>query len=201
VAEHLNATDTLSAGLRALANTNTSFASTQAAWRFYKNDKVSLTKLHEPLLIAAHEGIATQCARYALCVHDWSRLNYRKHTSKRDTYPITHEMDVGYDLQSSLILCDQTGQPIAPVAQRLVTADGSYATYQAEALCEIVASHLDEVTHCMGQLERQDFAKPLVHIIDREADSVAHIRQWEANQYQWLIRSKKGCVAKFIGPG
>lgn len=199
MAEHLNATDTLSAGLRALTDTNTSFASTQAAWRFYKNDKVSLTKLHEPLLLAAHKGIAMQCARYALCVHDWSRLNYRKHTSKRDTYPITHERDVGYDLQSSLILSDQTGQPIAPVAQRLVTADGSYATYQAEALREVVASHLDEVTHCMGQLAQQDFARPLVHIIDREADSVAHMRQWEANQYHWLIRAKKTSRVEFQG--
>jgi len=41
----LNSTDTLSAGLRSLPNKSTSFASTQAAWRFYKNDSVSLTKL------------------------------------------------------------------------------------------------------------------------------------------------------------
>ena len=91
-------------GLRALPNKSTSFASTQAAWRFYKNDRITLTKLHEPLLIAAHEGIATHCSQYALCAHDWSRLNYRKHASKQDKYPITHETDVGYDLQSSLIL-------------------------------------------------------------------------------------------------
>ena len=37
VAEHLNATDTLSARLRALPDKSTSFASTQAAWCFYKN--------------------------------------------------------------------------------------------------------------------------------------------------------------------
>jgi hypothetical protein len=48
VTEQLNSTDTLSAGLRALPNKSTSFASIQAAWRFYKNDNVSLTKLHEP---------------------------------------------------------------------------------------------------------------------------------------------------------
>jgi len=117
----MNSTDTLSAGLRALPNKISSFASTQAAWRFYKNESVTLTKLHEPLLIAAHNNIDMHCSAYALCVHDWSRLNYRKHTSKLDKYQITHDMDVGYDLQSSLILSDQTGQPLAPVAQRLVT--------------------------------------------------------------------------------
>ena len=114
--EHLNSTDSLSAALRALPDKNTSFASTQGAWRFYKNDRVSLTKLHEPLLMAAHESVARHCSDYVLCVHDWSRLNYRKHASKLDKYQITHETDVGYDLQSSLILSDQTGQPLAPVA-------------------------------------------------------------------------------------
>jgi hypothetical protein len=45
VTEQLNSTDTLSAGLRALPNKSTSFASIQAAWRFYKNDNVSLTSV------------------------------------------------------------------------------------------------------------------------------------------------------------
>jgi len=195
----MNSTDTLSAGLRALPGKNTSLASTQAAWRFYKNDNVTLTKLHEPLLIAAHDSVARHCSEYALCVHDWSRLNYRKHASKRDTYPITHETDVGYDLQSSIILSDQTGQPMAPVAQRLVTADGSYATYQEEALSATIATHLDEVTHCIAKLEQQNFVKPLVHIIDREADSVAHMREWEANKYLWLTRSRKTPSVEFQG--
>ncbi|MDI1230204.1 MAG: hypothetical protein PSV18_03760 [Methylobacter sp.] len=42
VTEHLNSTDTLSAGLRALPDKSTSFASTQAAWRFYKNARVTM---------------------------------------------------------------------------------------------------------------------------------------------------------------
>ena len=197
--EHLNSTDTLSAGLRALPDKNASFASTQAAWRFYKNDSVSLTKLHEPLLIAAHESVARHCSDYALCVHDWSRLNYRKHTSKLDKYQITHETDVGYDLQSSLILSDQTGQPLAPAAQRLVTANGSYATYQENELSETVENHLDEVTHCINKLDQQNFAKPLVHIIDREADSIGHIRQWETNNCLWLTRSKKTSSVEYLG--
>ena len=199
VTEHLNSTDTISAGLRAVPNKNTSFASTQAAWRFYKNDNVTLKKLQTPLLTAAHSNIKLHCHQYALCVHDWSRLNYRKHTSKQDKYQITHKTDVGYDLQSSLILSDQTGQPLAPVAQRLVTAEGSYATYQDNELSESVKHHLDEVTDCIDMLEQENFAKPLVHIIDREADSIGHIRQWEKKGYQWLTRSKKTPHVEFQG--
>src|SRR5674476_1265920 len=68
--------------------------STQAAWRFFGNESVSLSVLQEPLTAAAHEGIASHCSQYALCVHDWSHLNY-KHLNKTDTYAITHETDVG----------------------------------------------------------------------------------------------------------
>ena len=68
VTEHLNSTDTLSAGLKAIPDKNTSFASTQAAWRFYKNDSVTLKKLHAPLLTAAHSNIGLHCHQYALCV-------------------------------------------------------------------------------------------------------------------------------------
>ncbi|VAW46144.1 hypothetical protein MNBD_GAMMA04-911, partial [hydrothermal vent metagenome] len=88
-----------------------------------------------------------------------SRLNYRKHTSKEDRYQITHKTDVGYDLQSSLLISADTGKPIAPVAQRLVTADMSHTTYQTEKNSPIKA-HLDEVTDCMKWLEVQEFKKP-----------------------------------------
>lgn len=108
----MNSTKTVAAGISALpSREKTSFASTQAAWRFYQNDKVTLSKLSEPLLEAAHVGVSKRCRQYALCAHDWSRLNYRKHTRKADRYPITHKTDVGYDLQSSLLIDDQTGQP------------------------------------------------------------------------------------------
>ncbi len=175
-----------------------SFASTQAAWRFYQKEKVTLEKRSEPLLDAAHEGVSSRCTRYALCVHDWSRLNYRKHTSKEDRYQITHKGDVGYDLQSSLLISADTGKPIAPVAQRLVTADMSHATYQAEENPQIKV-HLDEVTDCMKWIETQAFEKPLVHIIDREADSVGHIRQWEEAQIQWLTRSRISSRIDYCG--
>lgn len=95
----MNASERLSAGLKALPNKSSSFASTQAAWRFYGNESVSLQVLQEPLTAAAHEGITQHCSDYALCVHDWSRLNY-KHIKKSDSYAITHPYDVGYDLHN-----------------------------------------------------------------------------------------------------
>lgn len=187
--EHMNASEQLSAGLKALPNKISSFASTQAAWRFYANEAISLSMLQEPLTAAAHEGIANYCGQYALCVHDWSHLSY-KHINKTDTYTITHLTDIGYDLQTSLIVSDQTGQPLAPVAQRLVSADGSLASYGASKPALPVKEHLDEVSDCIRHLEKQGFGKPLVHLIDREGDSVGHIRQWEVAGCNWLVRVK-----------
>jgi hypothetical protein len=185
----MNSSECLSAGLKALPDKISSFASTQAAWRFYANESVSLSVLQEPLTAAAHEGIAEHCSQYALCVHDWSRLSY-KHANKPDTYAVTHDTDIGYDLQTSLIVSDQTGQPLAPVAQRLVSADGSYATYGDTTPDLPVQNHLDEVGGCIEYLDGQGFAKPLVHLVDREGDSVGHIRRWEKAKSHWLVRAK-----------
>ena len=39
-------------------------------------------------------------------------------------------------------------------------------------------------------LQSQRWPKPLVHIIDREADSVRHLRAWESLGCHWLVRVK-----------
>ena len=185
----MNASEALSAGLKAVPNKISSFASTQAAWRFYKNEAVTLSKLQEPLTAAAHAGIQQQCGEYAFaCVHDWSKLRYR-HRNKPDIYPRTHSDDLGYELQTSLILSDQTGNPIAPVAQLLLSADGSYATYGDDAAPNAsVQNHLDEVSDCIAHLEQQNFARP--RFMDCEADSIGHMRRWEADGIHWLVRAK-----------
>jgi hypothetical protein len=198
VLEHLNSSEPLSAGLKALPDKVGSFASTQAAWRFYANESVTLAKLQEPLTAAAHEGVADHCDEYALCVHDWSRLSY-KHRNKPDTYAITHATDIGYDLQTSLLVSDRDGQPLAPVAQRLVSADGSHATYGGASPGPQAKGHLDEVSDCIAHLEGQGFAKPLVHLIDREGDSAGHIRRWDAAGSLWLVRAKDNPKVDYEG--
>ena len=76
----MNVSGAAHAGLKALPDKISSFASTQAAWRFYQNETVTLQTLQEPLTAAAHEGIETRCDQYGLCLHDWSKISY-KHTS------------------------------------------------------------------------------------------------------------------------
>ena len=140
---------------------------------------------------AAHEGIEQLCDNFALVMHDWSRLGFRKHKSKRDTKKLSHEGDVGYDLATSLVVSDRSGSPITAVLQNLVTKDGLWSSRASEIRSDVLP-HLDELSGSMAWLKEQGFAKRLVHIVDREADSVGHWRQWHTAGHLWLLRIKGG---------
>jgi hypothetical protein len=119
------------------------------------------------------------------------------HHSKADRLQMTHRGDIGYELQSSLLVTDRDGAPICTPAQNLATKDGVLSTRAEEVLAP--EKHLHELTQRITWLEQQNFAKPLVHIVDREADSVAHLRQWQAEGRQWLVRVKAGSTASYEG--
>jgi len=51
-----------------------------------------------------------------------------------------------------------TKPALAPAAQRPVTADGSYATYQGDTLSETVENHLDEVTEVLDCYSAEELA-------------------------------------------
>lgn len=198
VQQHIKSSQGVMAGVGSLLDDCQSFAYTQAAWRFFKNEQVTLPILSEPLREAALSGIS-HCDAYGLVVHDWSRLNYRKHKSKQDKRQLSHEKDVGYELQSSLLLSDKTGLPIAPIAQNLVAAEHVYSSFDGTKAVLATDNHLDELTSRMSQIEDLDFGLPLVHIIDREADSVDCFRQWQARGYQWLVRCRKNSTVTWEG--
>ncbi len=156
---------------------------TQGLYRFLKNDNVTIADLSEPLVINAKSGISSFCLDYVLAMHDWSRIAVN-HANKADKLTMTHKHDVGYELQSSLLVSDKTGLPIAPIAQNLITADGQLSSYgNAE-----MDTHLNELTKRMRWIESQSLDKPIIHIIDREADSAYHMRDWAKAKQNFLVR-------------
>lgn len=185
---HSHCAHQLAAGMRALPSGEQAFAHTQALWRFLGNARVSASDLGAPLLALAREGVAEGCEEYALAVHDWSRLNYNTHSRKQDRLQMTHATDLGYELQSTVLVADRDGAPLAAVAQNLCTAHGVWSSLSREMLPQ--RPHLDELTERMDGLEDQVFAKRLVHLVDREADSIFHQRQWSARNRLWLVRVK-----------
>lgn len=194
--DHTNCTSALAAGAQALPDAVQTFAHTQAMWRFLANPRVSPKDLSVPLLKAAHEAVAEQAGEWLLCVHDGSRLNYLHHAAKSDRLQMTHQRDLGYELQSSLLVSAEDGAPLAVPAQNLVTAQGVWQSH-AEDMGPDAHSHLDELTQRIAWLERQNFGKRLVHLIDREADSVAHLRQWHRQAQHWRVRVKGGSSVRY----
>src|SRR6185437_4680188 len=52
-----------------------------------------------------------------------------------------------------------------------------------------VQPHLEQVLPTMEASRSWGLSKPLLHVIDREADSVDHYRQWDAHGHFFLIRA------------
>jgi hypothetical protein len=70
---------------------------------------------------------------------------------------------------------------------RLRTAAGMLSTRPGGADCP--PGHVDEVLDCMRESRRWNLCRPLVHVIDREADSVGHYRAWHSAGYQFVVRA------------
>jgi hypothetical protein len=197
VEEHLSPADRLAAGLRALPTTGKAFASTQAAWRFFHNKRVTLPRLARPLLVAGREGVASQCDAFVLVVHDWSQLHYKHHADKKDRVELNSK-DWGYELQAVLLVSDRSGDPLAVASLSLRAADGVHCSRQAAVRPPL--SQLDELAPAMEFVQRQKLARPAVHIVDAEADSVGHYRDWIKRPGRYfLVRADEERVAQHEG--
>ena len=185
VNEHLHTSENQASGARALPSVNESFASTQAAWRFYANPNVSTQGLISPLIEQARRALSVASCRYGLAIHDWSDLVYASHSSKKDRKKIGTEF--GYKLATTLLISDLNGAPLAPISMGLWAGDGWHTTLDEQVRSDL--SPLGLVSQTMEFLNRQKLALPLVHLIDREGDSIFHYREWEAAGYLFLVRA------------
>jgi hypothetical protein len=188
VAEHLNSAESVAAGLRALPGIRKAFASTQAAWRFYGNEAVSLEQLAAPLIVAGREAIAETGSRYALIAHDWSHLDYSEHGRKKDRTRLKGKNLWGYELATAPLLSEQTGAPLSVLCQDLLAGDGLHSTCSEEVLPEV--SQLDGLSEGMRFVDGCELGKPTVHIADRECDSVGHYRLWQQERRFFVVRGK-----------
>jgi hypothetical protein len=197
VREHLAPVHRTAAGLRAGLATRRAFASTQAAWRFYANDRIDLADLARPLIAAARDGVRSECRHYALVVHDWSPLHYGAHEGKRDRVALSQSHDLGYELLTSLVVSDRHGDPLAAACQELRAADGVHTTRSRRR--RAAPSQLDALAPILRHVDGLGLGRPTVHIIDREADSVAHYRAWHRRGRRFLVRADDGRLVRHEG--
>jgi hypothetical protein len=188
VESHAQASQALASGIHALPDARSVFAATQAAHRFLNNPRVTLRALAKPLIEAARAEVRTACDRWALVVHDWSQLMYPEHRTKRDRVSLSSRGGPeGYELHTALVVSDREGSPLAPIAMSLRAADGVHCSRSRKVRPPL--SPLDELAPTMSFAEEQSLEQPLVHIIDAEADSVAHFREWSHSGRFYLVRA------------
>lgn len=177
------------AGVRGLREAGTAFAATQAAWRFYSNPRITQPQLAAPLIDAARDGIAQLCSCRVLVPLDWTRLDYGKHTAKRDRIVLQNRHDLGYKLLTALALSDRAGEPLAPVCLELKAADGVHSTRGEDVFA--APSTLDGLAPVMAHVAALGFAHPPTFIVDREGDSVEHFREWQKKGFEFLVRARE----------
>lgn len=185
VQAHMHSVSKLAAGVASLPSVTSAFAATQAAWRFLNNARVTLAALIEPLRAVGRNRLAATDAPFALLVHDWSKLSFAAAASKRDLTRLTHATDVGYELTTALLVSGDDGDPLAPMEVHLRTADGGLSTRRRAPKN---VPHSDQILPTMKVAKTWGLSKPLVHVIDREADSVDHYRRWDAAGHHFLVR-------------
>ena len=184
---HLSDSQRVAAGLHPPPAKTDPFAAVQAAWRFYGNPRISLPQLARPLITSARCGLLQASAAWALNVLDWSPLHYGQHSRKADRTTLAHKKDLGYDLLTALAVSDRDGSPLAPVCLELRAACWTHSTREPRPMTS--ASQLDGLTEVIEHVEGLHLGRPVVHIIDRGADSVGHYRQWQAKGWTFLVRA------------
>jgi hypothetical protein len=183
----MNAAQAVAAGIHALPGVGRAFATTQAAWRFWANPRVTLPVLIEPLREAGRRAAAESPSRYVLLDHDWSKVDYASHKSKPDLTQLSNHLDHGYELSSVLAVDAHDGAPLAPMGIRLYAADGDHTSESTSV--EPHQPHLDQLLPWMQKCGSWGLDRIPVHIIDREGDSLKHMRAWDADGHKFVVRA------------
>jgi Transposase DDE domain len=137
------------------------------------------------LRAAGRQAAAALPADFLLVVHDWSFLSFPTHTSKADRVRRGHAHALGYDLATALLVDGRTGEPLAPMDLELTTTAGVISSRTAGPSAR---PHIDQVLATMTASVSWGLARPVVHVIDREADGLAQFRTWASGGHRFVVR-------------
>ena len=187
----INAQQRATNGLKVLLGTQP-MTQVQANWRFLNNSNATIKELHAPLVKHLEQEIISQCDKYVLALEDWSHLDYKKHTSKKELKSENRKdncMKIGYDYQGAIAASDRTGEPIGILDHNLKTADNVYSTYEQKIDTNL--THLEELrVRAKHMSDTINTDKRIIHIVDRESDSIAFMRGLDEDNQLFLLRGK-----------
>ncbi len=177
----------LAAGAGGTTDLRSAFSATQAAWRFYNNERVKFHELVTPLQEYVKNAVVSIESPFLLIAQDWSKVSFPGHIARKDMAELSSESDIGYEMTASLAINPDNGAPLAPVELHLKTGNGLLSTKETQPALDLI--HLEQVLPSMQAAANMNLGKPLVHVIDREVDSLMHYRQWDQAGFKYLIRA------------
>ena len=195
--EHSHTVNAAVSGLSALPGTGQSFAATRAMTRFLNHPDLPFHALLEPAQDAVRQALGSSASPCALVVHDWCMFGFGTHTSKKDRLQRSHDADLGYELGTALVVDAGEGRPLGPMELRLRTAEGMLST--RVGVTAMPPGHIDEVLDAMTAARAWNLGKQLIHVIDREADSVGHYREWQSRGHQFVVRADDDRLVQWQG--
>jgi len=179
----------------AIKESNLGMSAVQAAWRFYNNERVDTSELFENIRVQSKNIIKNIDSPFVLVANDWSWLDFKTHQAKEDLIIRKQKQNseqIGFELQSSLLINPVNANPLAPIAMNLQTGKEIYSSYNKDL--DISMTHLKELSiRCAYidlEVKEADNTKTVVHIVDREGDSVSFMRELQKNNVLFLIRLK-----------
>lgn len=114
-------------------------------------------------------------------------MDYDGHANKPDLTQLSHAQDLGYEMATALLIDAADGSPLAPMGLSVLCSLGMYST-ESKSVQPPVA-HLDQVLSWMEHSNSWNLGRRPVFVIDREADSVKHLRAWDAAGHLFLVRA------------
>jgi len=155
-----------------------------------------MSELVQPLRQYARSEIAARDIDVVMVVHDWSKLSYGGHESKADQAQLAQENNRGYEMMSALAVSGKDGAPLAPMEVHLKTADGILSTRES---AQQDVNHHEQILLTMEASCQWNLGAQVLHVIDREADSVGHFRSWNAAGHYFLVRGHDHRVVQWEG--
>ncbi len=156
----------LAVNAAALTNGKIGFEASSALWRDMADDSVGSQEASHKLLMQANTEIETACATYVLAISGKTEL-----TASRS--------GDAYALQSSVLLSDRDGMPLAAPHQLLSTA----------LAADTAGTVSTPAQRQLAWISKQDFGKPQVHLLDRMPASDT-IQAWQADGLLWVARAR-----------
>jgi hypothetical protein len=105
VRSQMKVSSPLAAGVGGWPTFTAPFAATQAAWRFYNNERIEFPELVAPLRNYVQTQVSSMNSAFLIVAHDWST----------DMAQLSSETDIGYEATVSLAINADDGAPLAPV--------------------------------------------------------------------------------------